>query len=127
MLHSGPGDPEGGWSKSLDDLLLTVDRLSLNEDGPEKDAEAQSVGKLGPTIVGRNIFFEELVEAESIEEVVDEGKGTEPFESDGEALFVRHTVGRGCRKGYFNSIVFCIVVITDDPHPTYDVNSQTWQ
>ncbi len=122
VFQRSPGDPERAGGKSLDDFLLAVDRFSLDEDGSQKDPQSQGMGKPGPGIVGRNILLEELVEAESIEEVVDEGKGAETFHSNGEVSIFSHAGERGCQQEGFSSTQKCIIVISDDGHPTYDDN-----
>jgi len=94
ILQRALRNPECGRGKSFDDLLLSVDRLPFDEDRSKEYSQSLRIRKLCPSIIGWNIFFKDLIEAEAIEESVDDGKRAEPFESNVEAAFVRHGEGK---------------------------------
>lgn len=60
-------------------LLYTVDRFPFDHDRAHQHAEGLGVGNAAPFIAGRDVLLEERREAHAFEEVIDEGKRTQPL------------------------------------------------
>lgn len=67
-------DAEEAGSERENCLLLTVDRLSLNDDGAKKNTKTLGMGDRAASIVRRHEALQQIVDLEAPEEMVDQGE-----------------------------------------------------
>lgn len=67
------------WGKTTDHFVLPVDRLSLDEKGPEKNTKRLAVGHSHAPVPGRNESIHARVQINACNEVVDQRERSQPF------------------------------------------------
>jgi len=80
------GEAETFWSEGADDLILSVDRLALHEEGPEKDTQSFAIGDTDTTVRSWYEAIEPGIQIKAPDEVVDEGERSEPLHFEGGVL-----------------------------------------
>ena len=73
------GDAEETRGEAVHGLLRTVDRLALDHDRAQQHAERLGVRHAAARIARRDVLLEERREAHPFDEVIDEGKRTQPL------------------------------------------------
>jgi hypothetical protein len=76
VCHLLGGDPEHAAGKATDGLLLTIDRLSFDDDRAQQHAERAGV-RDGAALIGGDVPRQRVLQSHALDEMVDEGKRAE--------------------------------------------------